>query len=157
MRSFFLILGLLCAVPVEAQMPELLPGSRLRVEAHAVGSRLEGTLMSRDTTGLVIAASGMLRTVVPTASLTRVQVSMGRSRSAGAWKGARIGASVMAALGGVMVLSYAGAGVDAGGAAAFLVQSAMGGAMWGAVIGGFVGAEKWTTVYQTPRRLDAWR
>lgn len=152
---FLILTLLLLASPADAQLADLLPGSRLRVESTALPSRIEGTLMSHEGAALVIAHSGALRTIVPTPSVTRVRVSHGKSHATGAVKGIKVGAIVGGVVTALLVFSMAGMDTDGEDIVGLGSSMAMAGASYGAIIGVIVGAEKWTTVYQTPYKLDA--
>lgn len=157
----FCIAVLVCVASVaEGQVAELLPGSRLRVQSSAIPRRVEGTLMSHEGSSLIIAASGALRTNVPISSITQVRVSQGKSHGAGAVKGMKVGAIVGSVVGLLVVASYGNGGASAnpvGDLVGFATTMALGGAMYGLPIGAIVGAERWTTVYQPPLKLDATR
>ena len=154
MRLCFLLLLSLGSM-AEAQFMDLLPGSRLRVESRVLPGRIEGTLMSNTGDSLVIAKSGAIHTPVPRGSVTWIRVSEGRSRGAGAAKGAKIGVIIFT---GVMAMSITS--VDREGlplAGAMIAGGAISGAFYGSIIGAIVGAERWKTVYRAPLKLDASR
>src|SRR3954470_17137988 len=88
----------LFAAGAGAQVPALAAGSRLKVEMSD-RPKVEGTLMSQTPDSLVIAANGALITSVPSANIGRISSTMGRSHSAGAWKGTKIGVMVGGGLG----------------------------------------------------------
>ena len=148
----FIAMALCAASAAGAQVSDLMPGSRLRIESSVAPRRVEGTLMAHEGPNMVVASSGALRMTVPYQTVTRVRVSLGKSRGAGAVRGAKIGASI----GGVFALIVGWAlvssetGAQPSGLLPFVVTNAAGGAIWGLGIGAAVGSEKWTTVYQSP-------
>jgi hypothetical protein len=155
--AFALALPLAAAVPARAQtVPPLVIGARVRVEPRYL-KVIEGTLMSQTQDSLVIASVGAVRTVVSSYSVVRIKASQGKSHGAGAIKGLKIGASIGAVSGFLIGIAYAGYDntpkeeLVASATAAYAVS----GGVWGLAIGGIVGAEKWTTVYELPMRLAA--
>ena len=157
MRFFIAMLVCLASV-AEAQITELLPGSRLRLQSAIIPKQMDGTLMAHEGANLIIASSGALRTAVPHASIKQIRVSMGKSHGAGAIRGAKLGASIAGTLGLVLGWSAVSAGTFKSSLVIpFASQMAAGGAIWGLGIGAAIGAEKWKTVYQAPLQLDATR
>jgi hypothetical protein len=141
-------LAVLLVVCVAAQLPTLLPGSRVRVEADPQ-SKIQGTVMSQTRDSIVVAASGAVHTTLPSGDVSLVKVSLGKSHMTGAIKGAKIGAVVLGGLG--ALFGYALGDLenyDAADYAAVAAGSAFYGALWGAGIGSLIGAEKWKTVYR---------
>jgi hypothetical protein len=157
MRSFALLLLLICAAQARAQFTNILPGSRVRIDSRSFPQRLEGTVMAHSGDSVVVATSGVVRTAVPGPSIYRVQASQGKSHMAGAIKGAKIGAIVSGGMGLLLGLAFADATDDATTSDVIAVAAvyAGSGALWGGAIGGVVGAEKWSTVYSQPYRLSA--
>lgn len=152
----FLLLGV--GPAATAQMPTLVQGGRLRVEAPGHRKEIEGTLLSQTADSLTIAALGAVRTTVASASVWRIKESRGKSHGMGAVRGLKIG-SAFGAVGGLVVgpvlVSDTGSfardySTNMIGLAA---SSAITGAMFGLVIGAVAGAEKWTTVYSRPTRI----
>ena len=146
---------LLLAVPAaaEAQVRDVLPGSRVRVQSVSHDQRLEGTLMSHAPDSMVVAVSGAVRTAVPYVSVSRLQVSHGKSRSAGAIKGMKIGGMIGGGTALLLAASLAGTGdITLEDVIAFTGVYAVSGGLWGLAIGSLVGAEQWRTVYVDPSR-----
>jgi hypothetical protein len=152
MRRTMLVLTLVTA-SAGAQIPALAPGSRLKIEM-VNAQKVEGTLMSQTPDSLVIAADGALITNVPSASIGRIKSTMGKSRGAGAKKGARIGAMIGGGAGvlfGLVMTDENPSGND--GAAVPLLYGIVGaaeGALYGVIIGAIAGSQNWKTVYERP-------
>jgi hypothetical protein len=157
MRRHVLSILLLLPAAGEAQVPSLIPGSRVRVESRAFRKELEGTVMAQTADSVTIASVGAVKTVLAHSSIYRVRVSEGKSHGAGAVKGAKIGAGIGGVLG--LALGFAAAEIEGNQALVLPVTMlyASSGALWGLGIGGIVGAEKWTTVHASPLRLAVGR
>lgn len=142
------------AVPLGAQVV-VQPGAKVRVTAPTVGiQRFRGTLI---TTGDTLdVARGGVRVRVPSAAVTHLELSRGRSRLAGAGRGAIWGAGIGLALGAITTSQREALGpcleVGPGGecesysAGEWLVMNTAGGAIWGALIGAIVGREDWDVI-----------
>ena len=134
-----------------AQLPELAPGSRLKLDLTD-RRKVEGTLMSQTADSLVVAAEGAVITRLPASSVGRIQSTMGKSRGAGAKKGAKIGAIIGGSFGLVVGLA-AYSDPDYRGAEAPILWGLVGaadGALYGVVIGAIAGSQNWKTVYERP-------
>ena len=154
MRFAFLAILVTCAGMLPAQASQLLPGSRVRLESQDFGRRIEGTVMSHQGDSVIVASAGSMRTAVSHSSITRARASTGKSRSAGAVKGAKIGAMLGGGVGLAMALLFASGDyplLNGDDVVPFTLMYATSGAMWGLGIGAVVGAEKWTTVYSKPQ------
>jgi hypothetical protein len=142
--------------PIEqhAQTLELEPGAKVRVVAPALwAARYQATIGARrgDTLSLVRQKAAPID--VPLGSVTRIDVSRGRSRRAGAIRGIVWGAGVGVALGLVNATGYGrdpttgcrtiacGPNIFADGA-----SFVFGGTLWGAGIGAIAGRESWQRV-----------
>jgi hypothetical protein len=146
-----------------AQTDALVPGQRVRLAAPGVlAGRFEGTVLQRlDDTVLVGRADGMnLR--VPLGAITAVQVSRGESRLRGTGKGAQCGAMIVGGAGlalGIPALAGRDSAYSRGDVLTWSLQGAIGGALWGAIIGSFFRVERWDRV-APPARVSvvpAWR
>src|SRR3954466_5136400 len=98
MLRMTVFLSALVATAARAQVPALASGSRLKVEMTS-GQKIEGTLMSQTQDSLVIAAGGALITGLPSANVGRISSTLGKSHSAGAIKGTKIGVVIGGGLG----------------------------------------------------------
>src|SRR5438034_10376125 len=79
------LLSLLLAAPCAGQLPPILPGTRVRVEAPGqVKEEVKGTLTTQTADSLTIAGVGETRTTVPSAAVSRIDWSQGKSTAAGA-------------------------------------------------------------------------
>jgi hypothetical protein len=81
-------LVLLLAGQAGAQLRELQPGARVRVTAPTVlGGKLEGMIVGRKGDTLSIVSLNAAPVDVPISALSRVEISRGKSRAAGAKEG----------------------------------------------------------------------
>lgn len=132
-----------------AQLPTISGGTRVRIEAQPTGEKITGTLFSQTADSIAIASGGLIR-VLPTESIARMQVSSGRSHTHGAYRGIQMGTLIGGGTGAVIFgttyASYPGPKQPAE-LLAFVAASALSGAFYGAIIGGAVGSESWTPVY----------
>ena len=136
----------------DAQLAELQPGARVRVQAPGVvAGRLEATVIARarDTVTLTMPKGAPIP--VPLAAITTAEVSRGRSHRDGAVKGLAWGAGVGLAVGILSAVTY-DARSDACGTepcendyspGEVVAGGFMTGAMLGAGIGALKGAEHW--------------
>jgi hypothetical protein len=146
---------LLLAVPAAAgaQLRDVLPGSRVRVQSVSSDQRVEGTLMSHSPDSMVVAVSGAVRTALPYVSVSRLQVSHGKSRGAGAIRGMKIGAMIGGGTALLLAASLSGTEeIALEDVVAVTGVYAISGGLWGLAIGSLVGAEQWRTVYADPSR-----
>ena len=155
MRAVALLLGALSSV-VGAQQVHAPVGARVRIETRAPGRTVVGTFVSQTSDSVTVFTRQAPQTVVSSASITRIRVSEGRSHRSGARRGVKIG-TVIGVVTGLVIL---GAGVmedggdrslTPGGVAAglgiWVLSGAATGAMYGTLIGGAIGAERWRTTY----------
>jgi hypothetical protein len=134
---------------------ELQPGARIRVVAPGVvAGRYEGTLLSRTPDTLRLGSPNGAPVAIPVARLTSLEVSRGKSRSAGAVRGIMWGAPIGLALGATSASSATGDCIGCtkdysrGG---WVALSTFGGALWGAGIGALIGRERWDGFQLAPR------
>jgi hypothetical protein len=81
-------LVLLLAGQAGAQLRELQPGARVRVTAPTVlGGKLEGMIIGRRGDTVSIVSHNAAPVDIPISALSRVEISRGKSRAAGAKKG----------------------------------------------------------------------
>lgn len=134
----------------------LQPGAKVRVTAPTAGvNRFEGTVIAAGDT--LDVARGTARVRVPAVAVTRIELSRGKSRSAGALRGVLWGAGIGLALGAATASSadeYDCLRPDIGGyqdcdritSGEWIAASTVGGAFWGTIIGAIVGRERWDTI-----------
>jgi hypothetical protein len=152
-----LTVGLLSIVAMSAgaQLPALATGSRLKVEMSGYRP-VEGTLMSQTSDSLVIAADGARLVGIETSKVGRIKSTLGKSHSAGARKGAKIGTFIGAGFGGLLgvaIMSDDSYDYDFDKSQAPLIFGLVGaaeGAFYGVVIGAIAGAQDWKTIYRRP-------
>lgn len=153
------------AAQAQGRLLELQPGTKVRVTAPPLlGGRLEAVIGSRSADSLTFVRSGSNSLTLPISALETVQVSRGKSRLAGAKRGAIWGAGIGAALG---LLAIWGSDTDpsgcvyAGGSfydpcssptkGGLFAAGLIGGTLWGTGIGALVGRERWETLNVGPR------
>jgi hypothetical protein len=144
-----LFLLLVLGAPLGAQsaqpMGELHPGARVRLDAPGVVSdKFTGTVLSSSADTFTVANPSTVAVTVPMAHITSLEVSRGKSRSAGAVRGLMWGLPIGLALG----IPYSGGGQKQGcstcdSPAAIVAYTGIAGAVWGAGIGALIGREKW--------------
>lgn len=142
------------AARLQAQSMTLLPGAKVRIDAPAAGIRgFEGTIIATGDTMDI--ARGDARVRVPTAAMTRLELSRGKSAGAGAVRGAMWGGGVGLGLGLVTMGVIDGACESSSGGCresrgderlAWLGMNTLGGAVWGVAIGALVGRERWRSI-----------
>ena len=161
----FAVMTLADATVTRAQVPTIPLGTRVRLDAPRPNGSLVGTVKSQSADSIAIETNDSTR-VVPIASVKRIAVSEGQSRSEGARRGMKIGGI---GLGGAMAVflfaSYvASPNNNCGGAdecldpiAAFpylVPASALVGGLAGGIIGAIAGAERWDTRYLAHVRVS---
>jgi hypothetical protein len=158
MRPLYITLVALAALPVpttaSAQFPELTCGARIRVHAPAyIAGRIDGRLETQRHDSLKITRSDGSAISVPSAEVTGVQVSRGRSWWLGAARGSLWGAAGGLAVGTAAALGPNGCGTSctAEEARGHFLATPLRGALLGAGVGALLGAERWTTVSLPPR------
>lgn len=130
-----------------AQLAELQPGTRVRLRApSAVAGCLEGTVVTRVADTVTVTRPNAAPVPIPLAAITSVEVSRGKSRSAGAVRGALWGGGVGLVLG---VLAAAAPNECTGDCedeptdTEMVVATPIVSALIGAPVGAIVGAERW--------------
>jgi hypothetical protein len=137
---------LLIAMPVaaHAQMLDVQPGARVRVVAPGmVAGRVEGTVISRMGDSVVLATAQMTQIRLALGSVTSLDLYRGRSKAAGARKGALWTGAITAPL---LILGEIGDATLSDAEKVGFV--AFGTGVWtgiGALIGMAVGAEDWSS------------
>lgn len=172
LRSLRLTLLLLVALAPtsRAQLAEVQPGSRVRIQAPGiVAGKYVGTVLSRTADTLVLGSSNAAPVQVPVARITSAEVSRGSSRGLGALQGLKWGVPIGLGLG---VIAAAGSSnpdnvycsgfdncgqSDAAFRARVITAGVVGGAFWGAAIGALVGRERWERFDVTPRSAFDYR
>jgi hypothetical protein len=146
---FFVISAIMLVVPISAaasQVSELRPGAYVRIRAPGVlAGEVEGAILGRDNDTLRVARPGSAPVAVSLASITHAAVHRGRTRGAGALKGAKWGVGVGLGLG-LLNIAFS----DCSGAHCEASDNALGvatftaiGAGVGAIVGTVVRAERW--------------
>ena len=143
-----------------AQAVEIHPGTRVRIEAPgALSSRLEGTVVSHTADSMVVVRESTVYRL-SLGEVSRLEVHTGKDRLAGARRGALIGGVIGVGWGILVVAS----GFDeplcyteepcgeAPPAGETIVASTGAGAVWGGLIGAWVGRKRWDPV-PGPARL----
>jgi hypothetical protein len=147
-----LVLGLAARVAV-AQGDDLRVGSRIRVTAPGVvAGRTTATLVGRTADSLTIAPEDTQPLTIATARLTALDVSRGRSRSAGAARGVLWSVPVGVAAGFIAESAQrrcrtCGSSENLSPFHAALLLTALG----GAGIGALIGRETWVSLDPVPR------
>ena len=154
---FFVISALMLVQPLSAaaaQVSELRPGAYVRIRAPGVvAGELECTVLALDRDTLRVARPGSASMVVPLASITRAAVFRGRTRGAGARKGAKWGAGVGLGLGlfNIGFSDCSGTHCETSDNVAGVAAFTAVGAGVGALVGTVVRAERWERVQLPPR------
>jgi len=135
-----------------AQLVELQPGARVRVQAPGVvAGPLEATVVARARDTVTLTTSRGTRVPVPLAAITAVEVSRGRSHRDGAVHGLAWGTGVGLATGLLSAIVDDAASASCAGEPCandgtpgeIVAASFMTGAALGASIGAILGAEHW--------------
>jgi hypothetical protein len=132
-----------------AQLVELQPGTKVRVQAPgAIARRVTGLLIARTTDSITMTRPNATPVSIPLRSLTSLEISRGKSRWRGAGKGALWGSGSMAVL--FAIIPPSGCRDREGrtacedlGRGESMAIGAVGGAFWGALIGALIGSERW--------------
>jgi hypothetical protein len=133
------------------------PGARVRVEAPGiVAGRYVGTVLTRTADTITVGSPTGAPVVVPTSRLTGLEISRGKSRTAGAVRGMMWGVPIGLAAGLISLGAYedCSSGGGCGGAetkGTLVMLTALSGAAWGAAIGAIVGREAWDSYELGPR------
>ena len=146
------------AAPLHAQQSapqiEIRAGSRVRLDAPGiVGDRMVATVISRSADTLTVASPNAAPIPVPMSRITRLEVSRGDSRTAGALHGMKWGIPIGAGFGLLGLALFddcdtCGGSPNRGAIVPALVAS---GAFYGAIIGAIVQHEQWAPFALTPR------
>lgn len=136
-----------CALvsPSRAQLADLVPGARIRLQSPTNGDRVDGTIIARGPDSITVATLRGKQYQAALNTVRSVDLYRGRSRIVGAKKGAFWGAVIAAV---PLVIAYAAANpkrdrwsrADELRFSAFVLKVY---AETGAVIGAFVGADSW--------------
>jgi hypothetical protein len=144
--------------PLHAQQSaptvEIRTGSRVRLDAPGyVGDRMVATVISRTDDTLTVASQSAPSIAVPVARITRLEVSRGDSRTAGALHGIKIGVPIGAVFGvlGLLLIDDCNSCSSPPNRAAIVPAFAASGAFYGAIIGALVQREQWAPFALTPR------
>lgn len=142
------------ATPALAQLTEVAPGARVRIQAPGiVAGRYEGTVIARTRDSLTLASSATPPVTIAAARITSLEISRGSSRTDGAMRGLAWSVPIGVGLGlaflpGLHDCTTCGnKPSDVG----VVLQMAIGSAMWGAGIGAIVGRERWESFDLAPK------
>jgi hypothetical protein len=135
----------LAAAPLSAQTAH--PGIGARVRAPSVlFDRFEGIYLGRSGDTLLFGDDERGPVRVPSASITQLELSGGKSRSRGAIRGAVVLGAIMAGLSAIMTSSndttLYNPRVD-GSRGSFITETAVGGVFMGALVGVFIPVHVW--------------
>lgn len=151
-----LLLSCLAAVAA-AQYTEARPGARVRLRAPGiVAGRYVGTVLTRDSGAIHLGSPTAAPVDVPFDRITVLEISRGKSRSAGAWLGIEWGAPIGLGLGLLLAPSLRVCDPTCHDATAseknnFVGVGAVSGVLWGAGIGALIGRERWERFDIAPR------
>lgn len=153
-----LVLLLVAPATARAQLSELQPGVRVRVEAPGIiAGRLAGTILSRSGDSLDLAAPNGVPMRIATARLSKIEVSRGKSRMEGAKRGMMWGVPILGGFSTLIALATPACpagrcGIDGEfPRGEFVMYGFIGGALYGSGIGALIGREKWDR-YELPAR-----
>ena len=100
------VLTVALAFPLAAQLPEVQPGARVRVEAPGiVDGKFTAAVLSRTADTLVLGTGSVVPIHIPVGLISSLAISRGTSHADGARHGMKWGASIMGALSGVGVIT----------------------------------------------------
>jgi len=146
------------AAPLGAQQAgsgvEIRTGSRVRLDAPGVvGDHMVATVISRTNDTLTVASQSVPSIAVPIARITRLEISRGDSRTAGAWHGIKVGVPIGGAFGvlGLFLVDDCRSCSNPPNRAAIVPAFAAAGAFYGAIIGAIVQREQWAPFALSPR------
>jgi hypothetical protein len=147
------------ALSARAQLTELQPGARVRIQAPGiVAGRFAGTVLTRTADTLVIGAPNATPVRVPIDRISSAEVSRGSSRSLGALRGVEWGAPIGLVLGLAAAATTTSADYcfdctshDNSYRTGLITEGVLGGALWGAGIGALIGRERWDRFDVAPR------
>lgn len=136
--------------PLAGQLAELQPGTRVRVRGSDVAGRLQGVVLSRSGDSLTVSRPNGPPIPLSLSTVSRVEISRGKSRSRGAWRGLLWGAGIGAVLGLVPIddpeCERDPDAFGCGSRAESMVLTAIGGSIIGVPIGAIIGVERWETL-----------
>jgi hypothetical protein len=151
---------LVLAPPARAQYSEAQPGARVRIQAPGIlAGPFVGTVLAREGGIVRVGSPSMQPLDIPLDRITSFEISRGKSRWAGAGRGAVIGVPIGLALG-LLSASVAsdedraysdGARRDTLSRGEVVAYTTLGSMFWGAVIGAFIPQEKWDRFAMAPR------
>jgi hypothetical protein len=145
-----LLLQAVAAVAAGAQLAELQPGTRVRIRAPSVvAGRLEGIVILRTPDTVAVTRPDGAPISVPIVAITSADVSRGRSRSAGAIRGALWGTGVALLLDVAAALApddCTGDCADEPTDVELMVGMPVAGLLVGAPVGALIGAERWERI-----------
>ena len=151
-----ILLSCLAAVAA-AQYTEARPGARVRLQAPGiVAGRYVGTVLTRDSSAIHVGGPTAAPVDVPFDRITSLEISRGKSRSAGAWRGIQWGAPIGLGFGLLLAPSLRECDPTCHDATSsekneFVVAGAISGVLWGAGIGALIGRERWERFDVAPR------
>jgi len=157
--AFAALLSISSALPLAAQMSEVQPGARVRVQAPGiVAGGYEGTVLTRTADTIVVGGPNVSAVHIPLARVTSLELSRGKSRADGAIAGMKWGVPIMGAIGATFAIAAIAddscptcddisVGEGIGATAIF----ALTGAIYGAGIGALIGRERWDAFDLAPR------
>ncbi len=145
-----ILLASLSARPIAAQVAELQPGTRVRVRGSDVAGRLQGVVLSRSGDSLTVSRPNGPPIPLVLSAMSRVEVSRGKSRGRGAWRGLLWGVGIGAVLGLVPTddpeCDRDPDAFGCGSRAESMALAAIGGSVIGVPIGAIIGVERWETL-----------
>ena len=148
-RSLVIAVMLVPFMGAASQVAELRPGAYVRIRAPGVlGGEAEGAIVSRVHDTVVVVRPGAMPVAIPLPAITRASVLRGRTRAAGARKGAKWGAGVGLGLGLFNIIfsdcsgEHCQTSDKVAGVAAFTAVST---GVW-ALVGTVVRAEQWERI-----------
>lgn len=155
--NFLLALTLLAST-LHAQtvtgVGEVQPGAKVRITAPGiVAGRYIGTVLSRSDDTLTLGSPNAAPFVIPTSRIATLEISHGKSRSAGAVRGMVWGLPIGLAMGALLAASVtdcAACSQNGESPGEAVVLSTLSGVIWGAGIGALVGRERWDA-FDLPR------
>lgn len=149
------LLGL--STPAQAQLTEVQPGARVRLEAPGIfAGRYVGTVLTRDGGAIRMSGQNTAPLDIPLDRITSMEISRGKSRAAGAGRGIVWGVPIGLVMGSLLASSLRMCNptcrdATSGEKSEFVAAGVVGGAMWGAGIGAIVGRERWERFVIAPR------
>jgi hypothetical protein len=146
---FALSISIMNPHPAAAQLSELQPGARVRVQAPGVvAGWYEGTVLTRSSDTLVVGAPNATPVHVPISRILAVEISRGMSRGDGAIRGMKWGVPIAATIGATIAAvgtegNCSTCDVTLGEGIAVTALFSLSGAFYGATFGALIGRERW--------------